>query len=153
MQRGARGLHGCWCCCMICSLLLPLLLLLLPGVLPETFNSVAPSILRVLSNLAGVSDPWSLFGLAPLTTVTGVTPSGRHLLQSPGQVIGVRALYLMNTTSSKLVAFRLAQPLGTAGGGTSSDTGCRTVLCQQLVAAGVPVDVSSILVVPDGLGE
>lgn len=111
-----------------------------------------PSVLSTLSHLTGTpSDQWK-------ATFTAKT-NGRALLQasattdnsSSSNVVAVSMSIL--TRNPQLVVFRLAQAPATASATTagSPGNGCTTELCNRLLAAGVPVDPSSVVITPDML--
>lgn len=62
----------------------------------------------------------------------------------------LKVTWSLYTTNPLIVWYRLTKPTAAAADGNSTNsTSCSTVFCSQLLAAGVPVDGSSIKISPD----
>lgn len=159
MQPGCQGANECLdctsnhcqtCCCCFCYL---------TGVTPNQFNSsYRAGVLNVLSQVSGTPVdglqmqvvPAQLQQQAPTFSSSSSSGGGRKLLQQQQPLLYVSASIL--TSNPVLIVYRLSQQAAANTAGSSPTgqafTGCTTELCSRLIAAGVPVDPSSIQISP-----
>lgn len=122
----------------------------LAGVTAELFNTnlKAPAATTTATISGTPVDRWSM-------TLQQQQQTGRRLQQQQQQQSarrllqqqGVKVVLSLYTTSPQIVWFRLAKMPPSAGNSTGFSS-CTTEYCSRLVAAGIPVDPSSIVVSP-----